>query len=125
MSRARRNRLNEEQGFTLVESIVVLFILGLLIAVALLSYNRTRHTAPRDEHRALGQDWRTLDCAYHLTQSTTRACSSDSQIGYPERGAYWKFAAATNMYAFCHRHREAARWATLMRMSPARNMTLS
>ena len=57
MSRARRNRLSEEQGFTLVELIVVLFILGLLITVALLSYNRARHTAPRDDARALGQEW--------------------------------------------------------------------
>jgi prepilin-type N-terminal cleavage/methylation domain-containing protein len=100
MYRGRRNRLRGEQGFTLVESIVVLFILGLLVALALLTYNRVRHTASRVEARAVGREWRTLDWASYLTKTATRTCSGDSQIGYSEHGANWNFATSTNAFSF-------------------------
>jgi prepilin-type N-terminal cleavage/methylation domain-containing protein len=100
MYRALRNRLNGEQGFTLIELIVVLFILGLLIAVALPSYNQARQTAARDEARVLGQEWRTLEWACYLTQGTTSTCSNDTQIGYSEQGTNWNFATSTNAYTF-------------------------
>lgn len=93
-------RLHGEQGFTLIELIVVLFILGLLIAVALPSYNQARQTAARDEARVLGQEWRTLAWACYLTQGVTSTCNSDSAIGFSEQGANWNFGNTSFAYSF-------------------------
>jgi prepilin-type N-terminal cleavage/methylation domain-containing protein len=100
MFRALSQRMHGEQGFTLIELIVVLFILGLLIAVALPSYNQARQTAARDEARVLGQEWRTLEWACYLTQGVTGTCGTDSQIGFSETGNNWNFATSTNAYTF-------------------------
>jgi len=91
-------RLRQEPGFTLIELVVVLFILGLLIAVALPSYNSARQTAAKDEARTLGQEWRTLEWACYVTigvVSTTvagNACANASNIGYAENGTSWNFS---------------------------------
>ena len=91
-------RLRQEPGFTLIELVVVLFILGLLIAVALPSYNSARQTAAKDEARTLGQEWRSLEWACYVTigvVSTTvtgNACSNDTNIGYAENGTNWNFS---------------------------------
>ncbi|HEV2440273.1 MAG TPA: type II secretion system protein [bacterium] len=89
-----------EQGFTLIELVVVLAILGLLITVALPSYQQARQTAPRDEARTLGQEWRQLEYACFLTQGVTATCSNDTQIGFGESGANWDFATTTGAYTF-------------------------
>ena len=100
MYAALNKHLRGEQGFTLIELIVVLFILGLLIAVALPSYNQARQTAARDEARVLGQEWRTLAWACYLTQGVTGTCGSDSAIGFSEAGTNWNFATSTGAYSF-------------------------
>jgi len=94
-------RLREEPGFTLIELVVVLFILGLLIAVSLPSYNSGRQTAAKDEARTLGQEWRSLEWACYITigvVSTTvtgNACANDTNIGYAENGTNWNFSSNT------------------------------
>ncbi len=91
-------RLRHDEGFTLIELVVVLFILGLLIAVALPSYNQSRQTAARDEARVLGQEWRTLEWSCALTQGsavTGTTCNNDSAIGFSENGTNWDFKAGT------------------------------
>lgn len=89
-----------EHGFTLIELVVVLAILGLLIAVSLPSYQQARQTAPRDEARTLGQEWRQLEYACYLTLAvTTTTCNSDSSIGFSEAGSNWDFANSNFAYS--------------------------
>ena len=87
-----------ERGFTLIELIVVLFILGLLIAAALPSYNQTRQTAARDEARTIGQEWKTLEWACVQTNGsavTGTMCNNDTVTGFTETNvANWDFAAS-------------------------------
>ena len=92
--------LPREHGFTLIELIVVLFILGLLIAVALPSYYQARQTAGQDEARTLGQEWRTLEWACYQTQGVTSTCSTDALIGFSEGGTNWNFGNTSFAYGF-------------------------
>lgn len=96
-----RKSMKDERGFTLIELVVVLAILGLLIAIALPSYYQARQTAARDEARVFGQEWRTLDWVCYLSAGVTGTCNSDSAIGFSETNAVnWNFATSTNAYTF-------------------------
>jgi prepilin-type N-terminal cleavage/methylation domain-containing protein len=92
--------MRRERGFTMIELIVVLFILGLVIAVALPKYNQARQAAARDEARVLGQEWRKLEWTCYLTRGLTGTCNTDRAIGYTQAGTNWNFATTTHAYSF-------------------------
>ncbi len=90
--------LKGERGFTLIELVIVLAILGLLIALALPSYLGARSTAARDEARVYGQQWRTLEWACYLSlsanQTVANTCGTDSAIGFLDKATHWNLAGS-------------------------------
>ncbi len=85
-----------ERGFTLIELVVVLVILGLLIALALPSYFGARRRAAQEEARGIGQEWRTLAWACYLLNGAAVSCVSDNAIGFSETNVvHWQFGTPT------------------------------
>jgi type IV pilus assembly protein PilA len=96
-----RGVLRSSRGFTLIELVVVLAILGLLIALALPNYSGARATAAKDEARVIGQEWRTLEwgCQVGKTTQSVSQCNNDAAIGFSEGNVTnWDFATTTAAY---------------------------
>jgi type IV pilus assembly protein PilA len=93
--------LKNNRGFTLIELVVVLAILGLLIALALPNYSGARATAAKDEARVIGQEWRTLawGCQIGKTTQSVNQCNSDAAVGFTETNVTnWDFTTTTAAY---------------------------
>jgi len=96
LSQLLRSR-HQEQGFTLIELVVVAAVLALLVALALPSYLGARNKAALDEASGMAQQWRTLAYGCYLQQLILypSLCNSDALIGFSEQpGKYWNWTAS-------------------------------
>jgi len=95
-----RKALKQEQGFTLIELVVVLVVLGLLIALALPNYLAARQTAAKSEARVIGQEWRTITWACYLQTGLLTSCNTDTLVGFSETNVVnWNFTTTASAYA--------------------------
>ena len=77
----------DERGFTLIELIMVLVILGILLALALPSYLGTRRKAYLAEAQEKLQEWATAQWLYY-----TEKGSFSNTVSAPSDTDNWKFA---------------------------------
>jgi len=93
-------KLKGEHGFTLIELVIVLVVLGLLIALALPNYLSARLTSAKDEARVIGSEWRTLAFACYLLNSSITTCTNDTAVGFSETNVVnWNFVTTTAAYS--------------------------
>lgn len=98
----QRRRARGEVGFTLIELVVVLAILGIIIALAVPRYLGARRRAYMTEGRNIVQEIKTLEWAYFQQYNSFFAFGATGAGGtVPELGlavpggAVWDFSAVT------------------------------
>lgn len=92
-----RKQLEKAEGFTLIELVVVIAILGLLVALALPNFLGARSRAALAEARQFADEWKSLTygCWLEKNQKATK-CNTASEVGWdPPDTAYWEFTGAT------------------------------
>ena len=96
LNRMVRSARAHEEGFTLIELVVVAAVLALLVALALPSYLGARNKAAIDEANGMAQEWRSLAYGCYLQNLTVNACASNAAIGFNEQaGKYWNWVSGT------------------------------
>jgi len=81
----------DERGFTLIELIMVLVILGILLALALPSYLGTRRKAYIAEADQRLQEWATAMWLYYTEHNAFNSAS----VSLPSNTANWTFSYGT------------------------------
>ena len=80
----------DERGFTLIELVMVLVILGILLALALPSYLGTRRKAYLAEAQEKLQEWATAQWLYYTEKGTF-----SSAVSAPDNTDNWTFTYGT------------------------------
>ena len=87
---------NRERGFTLIELVVVLAILGILIALAVPRYLAARKKAYKAEADNILQEVKSLEWAYYQQYNTFDSSATLSLIALPmPGGSHWNPPACT------------------------------
>ncbi len=83
-----RRNASRERGFTLIELVVVLAILGILIALAVPRYLAARKKAYKAEGDNILQEAKTLEWAYYQQYNTFDSTGAQIGLAMPG-GAHW------------------------------------
>jgi len=79
----------DERGFTLIELVMVVVILGILLALALPSYLGTRRKAYIAEADQKLQEWATQQWLYYVEHN---GFAGTAQVSLPSSTANWTFS---------------------------------
>lgn len=93
----RQGRSRSSRGFTLIELVVVLAIVGILVAAAVPLYLGARKRAYKAEAASTLQELKTMEWAYY--QENNAFTDSFSSLGFtPPASKFWSYniPAATN-----------------------------
>lgn len=86
-----------QAGFTLIEIVVVIAIMGLLIAIALPSFLGARQRAYVAEARQIGSEWKSLSFACGVEKNFNASrCDTSTEIGWtaPASSNVWDWTTA-------------------------------
>lgn len=90
----RKTLKRKEHGFTLIELVVVLAILGILIALAVPRYLAARKKAYKAEADNILQETKTLEWAYYQQYNTFDSAGTQLGLAMPS-GAHWNTPGIT------------------------------
>ena len=92
----RKHLKYRRDGFTLIELVVVVAILGILIALAVPRYLTARKKAYKAEGDNLLQEAKTLEWAYYQQYNTFDTTAGMTNLGYVmPGGSHWSSPAVT------------------------------
>ncbi len=94
-SRAGMNMASRHQGFTLVELVIVVLIIGILTAIAVPNYQKYVARARRTEAWKDMSQIAMLEESYFANQPTVGYTTDLKELPFPDSGAYYTFSVTT------------------------------